>query len=297
METEIDQLHVFFHFVPFLSQLIEGAKVLGAQIDILTIRFPASEVGPPSLHMADTPEMQQRLAVSSGLNLISFQRRPDVLVANMFFPWPTDVAAAYRIPCLFLHGMSCFALCASTCLNMYKPHNKVSSDLEHFVIPNLPDEIEFTRSRVPEFEKRDDGSELEKFFKATKEVELKSYGVLVNSFYELEPAYADHYSKVLGRKAWHVGPLFLYDKGFDSSEHECFWWLDSRKPNLVIYVSFGTVVNFNDEQLTEIAAGREASKKQFIWVVKKEKKEGVKEEWLREGFEDRMEGKGLIIRG
>ncbi|PON40838.1 UDP-glucuronosyl/UDP-glucosyltransferase [Parasponia andersonii] len=256
METEIDQFQVFFfpfmgrgnliptidtaklfsskdlrstiittsHFEPFLSQLIEVAKVLGAQIDILTIRFPASEVRPPeeveSFHMADTPEMQQRFIKACGklgpqLDQLLKQHRPDVLVANMFFPWPTDVAAAHRIPCLFLHGMSYFALCASTCLNMYKPHNKVSSDLEHFVIPNLPDEIEFTRSRVAEFEKRDDVSELEKFFKATKEVELKIYGVLLKSFYELEPAYADYYSKVLGRLAWHVGPLFLYDKGFD----------------------------------------------------------------------------------
>ncbi|PRQ22979.1 putative flavonol 3-O-glucosyltransferase [Rosa chinensis] len=34
---------------------------------------------------------------------------------------------------------------------------------------------------------------------------------------------------------------------------------------------------------------------EFIWVVKKEKKE--KEEWLPKRFEQRTEGKGVIIRG
>ncbi|KAJ7969199.1 Glycosyltransferase [Quillaja saponaria] len=48
----------------------------------------------------------------------------------------------------------------------------------------------------------------------------------------------------------------------------------------------------------EIALGLEAFGKQFIWVVKKSKRnEQEKEEWLPEGFEKIMEGKGLIISG
>ncbi|KAM1781261.1 hypothetical protein ACFX11_039865 [Malus domestica] len=47
--------------------------------------------------------------------------------------------------------------------------------------------------------------------------------------------------------------------------------------------------------LLEIAAGLEAFGQEFIWVVKREKND--KEEWLIEGFEERLEGKGLIIRG
>ncbi|KAJ6985284.1 hypothetical protein NC653_023298 [Populus alba x Populus x berolinensis] len=43
----------------------------------------------------------------------------------------------------------------------------------------------------------------------------------------------------------------------------------------------------------------EASRQNFIWVVRERKqtKLAEKEEWLPEGFEKRMEGKGLIVSG
>ena len=44
--------------------------------------------------------------------------------------------------------------------------------------------------------------------------------------------------------------------------------------------------------------GLEASRQQFIWVVRKVKNDEKEEEdWLPKGFEKSMEGKGLIIRG
>ncbi|KAL1330930.1 hypothetical protein AAHE18_12G145200 [Arachis hypogaea] len=112
----------------------------------------------------------------------------------------------------------------------------------------------------------------------------------------------DHFRNVLGRKAWHIGPLFLINKDKaqrrkDASidENECLKWLDTKKPNSIVYVCFGSIANFPDSQLRDIAIGLEASGQHFIWVVKKSKED--EDEWLPEGFEKRMEGKGLIIRG
>ncbi|CAL2278045.1 unnamed protein product [Prunus armeniaca] len=122
---------------------------------------------------------------------------------------------------------------------------------------------------------------------------------LVCNFYEHEPAYADHYRKFLGIKAWHIGPTFLCNKDTYAylDEHECLKWLNSKTPNSVVYVSFGSVIKFDDAQLLEIALGLEASGQQFIWVVKKEKSdEENKEDWLPEGFEKRVKGRGLVIR-
>ena len=174
-------------------------------------------------------------------------------------------------------------------------------------MPNLPDDITLTRNELPRPERHDDESDFNKMYKKVKEGDLKSYGVVVNSFYELEPAYADHYRKAFGRKAWHVGPVSLCNRNIDDkaergreasiNENECLNWLESKKPNSVVYICFGSMVSFSASQLKEIAKGLEASGQQFIWVVKNTKNSQEEEAWLPARSEKRMEGKGLIIRG
>ncbi len=93
--------------------------------------------------------------------------------------------------------------------------------------------------------------------------------MLVNSFYELEQDYADYYRSVHGLKAWHIGHVSLCIKNLESksqrgksatvNEHDCMKWLDTKKPNSVLYIFFGTVANFSDSQLRELATGLEAS--------------------------------------
>ncbi|XP_058080670.1 UDP-glycosyltransferase 73B4-like [Magnolia sinica] len=69
------------------------------------------------------------------------------------------------------------------------------------------------------------------------------------------------------------------------------------KVSSVIYVSFGSVVIHSDQQLLETAFALEASGHPFIWVVKRHDSSSSDEAWLPIGFEERMKGKGLIIRG
>ncbi|KAL5562474.1 hypothetical protein UlMin_032221 [Ulmus minor] len=290
---------------PRFTKSIQTTKDLGLQIQILLIPFPSKEVGLPegceSLHLTTTIEMRNKFLMATTLfeqplEELLKQHRPDCLVADTHYPWATGVAAKFGIPRLIFHGTSCFAMCAAISSMRYEPYKNVSSETEPFLIPNLPDEIRMTTNQVPEFSA---------FVRKIEEIEVKSFGVIVNSFYELEPAYLDHYRKVFGRKAWQIGPLFLCNKetedkanrGEEASvdKNECLKWLDSKKPNTVVYVSFGSLASFPDEQLLEIALALEASGQFFIWVVKREV--GAKEEWLPEGFEKRMEGKGLIIRG
>ncbi|KAJ0744162.1 putative flavanone 7-O-beta-glucosyltransferase [Helianthus annuus] len=82
-------------------------------------------------------------------------------------------------------------------------HPTVSSDSECFVVPNLPHEIKLTKKQLPQFE----AEGFEVFLKViiqAAEAEAKSYGVIINSFYELEPEYV--------RKTWHIGPVSLCSK-------------------------------------------------------------------------------------
>ncbi|PRQ22973.1 putative flavonol 3-O-glucosyltransferase [Rosa chinensis] len=218
------------------------------------------------------------------------QHRPHCLVADAVFHWATDVAAKFGIPRLVFHGAGFFPLCASLSVMLYQPHMNVSSNSESFVIPNLPHEIKSTRNQVPAFLNVDSKTELFKLVKASMEVDERSFGILVNSFYKLEPEYADHYRKAEEDKSARG------EEGSADGVHECFDWLNTKELNSVVYICFGSLTNFSDAQLVEIALALESSHQQFIWVVRKEK--NAKGEWLpNEEFEQRLEDKGLIIRG
>lgn len=93
----------------------------------------------------------------------------------------------------------------------------------------------------------DEESDINKMFRKAKKADLESYGVVFNSFYELEPVYADYYRKVVGRKAWHLGPVPLCNRDIDDkaqrgseasiNQNECLKWLDSKSPiQLSMYV-------------------------------------------------------------
>lgn len=77
----------------------------------------------------------------------------------------------------------------------------------------------------------------------------------------------------------------------------CLKWLDTKKPNSVIYICFGTTTKISHPQLTQIAKFLESSNFHFLWVVRKTNKNSDIEEWLPPRFEERTEEKGMIIRG
>ncbi|CDO97203.1 unnamed protein product [Coffea canephora] len=301
---------------PVFNKAIEKCKQLGFDISIRVVKFPAVEAGlPEGTESADqliSDDMLPNFFLATRLlqepvEQLLQECRPHCLVADFFFPWATDSAAKYGIPRLLFHGSSSFAMSASESVWRNKPYRNVSSDDEPFVIPDLPHDIYITRGQVSTYERQEVENEFTKIMKQVRESELRSYGVIVNSFYELEPDYAEHYTKKLGRRAWHVGPFVLINKeAEDKAERgkksaidqlQCLEWLDKQKPNSVVYVCFGSMSNFNAAQLHEIAKGLEASGQQFIWVVRNCVDEEDSKRWFPEGFEERTKETGLIIKG
>ncbi|KAF3954461.1 hypothetical protein CMV_020199 [Castanea mollissima] len=70
-------------------------------------------------------------------------------------------------------------------------------------------------------------------------------------------------------------------------------WLDSKKPNSVLYVCFDSLCYFSKSQLLEIGLGLESSKALFIWVIRNSYKDG----FLPEGFDERVRDRALVIKG
>ncbi|XP_021853662.2 scopoletin glucosyltransferase-like [Spinacia oleracea] len=246
--------------------------------------------------------------LQQSLEQILEKHKPDCLVADMLLPFATDVAAKFNIPRLVFHGTNYFSQCVTHSMIKYEPFKTVSSDDEEFLIPYLPHEVKLMKSQLPDMMRGDldmdmdiVNSEWMEIFVRAMEAEAKSYGVIVNSFHELEPEYADYYRNVIGRRAWSIGPVSLcnreneakFQRGKDSciDEHECLNWLNSKKPNSVVYICFGSLAQVSNSQVEEIAMGLEASEQDFIWVLRGSNTKNIEE------FEKRVEGKGLIIRG
>nr|QNT13160.1 flavonol glycoside 4'-O-xylosyltransferase [Crocosmia x crocosmiiflora] len=218
---------------------------------------------------------------------------PDCVITDAFFPWTYDIAAELDIPRLVFHVSNNFSRCAFDALDRHKVFQDLPSEEESFVIPGLPHRIEMLKTYMP------DPREMHPVFfeliPQMMEAEPKSYGVVTNSVYELEPDYVDYSRNVIGRKTWCFGPVSLCNSRGDvgvATNPTCLNWLDSMSPRSVVYVSFGSLSHFSKSQLTEIALGLEASDQPFLWVLRE-----ADEEWMIDGYEQRTKGKGLIIRG
>ena len=98
-----------------------------------------------------------------------------------------------------------------------------------------------------------------------------------------------------------VGPLLHYG---NSAEAPAVSWLDDQPVSSVVYVSFGSWIALPPEQIRELGAGLESSGCRFLWILKTKKvdKEGeddrnAMEELLGEGFLERVEGRGKVVKG
>ncbi|KAF8395302.1 hypothetical protein HHK36_019245 [Tetracentron sinense] len=296
---------------------IDRATKSGLQIRLIQLRFPCAEAGLPEGcenldALPSTDMIKQFLAATSMLQqpleqlLGELQPLPSCIISDNTLPWTSHIARNLHIPRLIFHGMSCFTLLCTRNLLLYKVHESVTSESEAFVVPGMPDRIEFTKAQLPPT--LHIPSDFQDVVDQMREAELTAYGVVVNSFYELEPGYVKEYQKAKGNKVWCIGPVSLCNKetvdkverGNKASidENQCLKWLDSKEPNSVVYACLGSLSRLRPSQLIELGLGLEASNRPFIWVIGDQNKSSDFSKWLsEEGFEERTRGRGLLIRG
>ncbi|CAL0302597.1 unnamed protein product [Lupinus luteus] len=299
-----------------VQKVIESGFSYGYPIKTHVVQFPSTQIG-----MADGAEntkvgtsgdlMDQvilgAILLKDQVEIVLHDLKPDCIVTDQFYPWTVDTAAKLGIPRLYFHVTSYFSSCASHCIQKYKPQEKVGSDSEKFLIPGLPHNTEITTLQLEEWVRTSDEATTE-IFNAQHESESRSYGILCNSFHEIELDYEELYKSTLGLKSWSLGPVSTWVKKYDEEkennekkegfeEHpELLNWLNSKENESVLYVSFGSLTRHPRAQLLEIAHGLENCGHNFIWVVRN--MDGVEDEdTLPKGFEQRVKqsNKGFIL--
>lgn len=289
-------------------------------ISIVTLKFPSTEVGLPegieNFSSASSTEIAGK--VFGGTYLLQKpmedkirEIHPDCIFSDMYFPWTVDIALELKIPRLLFNQSSYMYNSILYNLRLYKPHEKLINQMEskstNFSVPDLPDKIEFKLSQLTDDLVRpaDERNAFDELLDRTRESEDLSYGIVHDTFYELEPAYADYYQKMKKTKCWQIGPISYFSSKLSprkelinssdesNSSAVVVEWLNKHKHKSVLYVSFGSTIRFPEEQLAEIAKALEASTVPFIWVVNKDQL--AKTTWLPESLFD--EKKCLIIKG
>ncbi|KAI3822552.1 hypothetical protein L1987_10143 [Smallanthus sonchifolius] len=299
------------------GSILDQAIQSGVPISFLELQLPYLKFGLPEgcESLDDLPNMG--LGLDLFLAHSSLQQeveqyieklnpRPSCIISDSFLLWTAETAKKFQIPRIMFDGMNCFTQMCNHVLYHSKAYESVGES-ESFVLPGLPDRIELTRSQLS-FAFNSGSTDTKDFYEKLQISESEAFGVVINSFQELEQEYADAYQKVKRDKAWCVGPLSLCHK--DASEKvqrgnrssinkdECIKWLDSQENGSVIYACLGSLSRVEPAQLIELALALESSRKPFIWVVRAGHKTEKLEKWIdEEGFEERNKDRALLIRG
>ncbi|KAJ4806700.1 hypothetical protein LUZ62_019266 [Rhynchospora pubera] len=229
-------------------------------ISISLIHFPSAEIGLPegieNASASSSREIQQKFF--QGLFLLEkpFEQKlkeinPDAFVSDTFFAWSANVSARTSIPRLVFNGTGLLAHCGQDVV--CEILESLPDDVDKFVIPGLPHQFEMHRSQHLFTLKN---KHILSAIKRNSEMDARSYGVIVNSFLDLEADYVVHWRDVVRRKAWLVGPVALCnEKGIEKSSRggattsigieELLHWLDSKHTGTVVYICFGSIANLN----------------------------------------------------
>ena len=107
----------------------------------------------------------------------------------------------------------------------------------------------------------------------------KASALIFNTFDALEHEVLDALSQMFP-PIYTIGPLHklmsqiqdndlkLMESNLWKEEPECLEWLDSKEPNSVVYVNFGSITVMTSQQLNEFAWGLVNSNQTFLWIIR-----------------------------
>ncbi|KAL3512934.1 hypothetical protein ACH5RR_025651 [Cinchona calisaya] len=228
------------------------------------------------------------------LNLNNDHSSPVVncLVFDSLLPWALDVAKNLDIFSAVLLTNS-----ASVCSLYCHIHRGVLSfpvDQERvpLILPGLPP---LGLDELPSFlacSTYHDSAYLTAIMEKFRRLEENDW-VFVNSFEELENQLAEAMTGLwpvqmvgpLVPSAYVDGPI-AEDRAYGgsllkSNDDHYLKWLDTKAPNTIIFVSFGSMAQIEIKQIEEIAYGLKSSKNRFLWVVKDSEQEKLPIQFLQ----------------
>ncbi|GAV64534.1 UDPGT domain-containing protein [Cephalotus follicularis] len=238
---------------------------------------------------------------------------PVAIISDMFLGWTHDLACKLGIQRIVFSPSGAMALSTMYYLWRYMPIPNDPNDPNATVsLSTMPNSPTYPWWQISPLYRGfvEEGPNME-FVKDGFLGNISSWGLVINSFTDLEGLYLDHLMKELGHeRVWAVGPLLptpdndssgLIERGGSSavSVDDILYWLDTCEELKVVYVCFGSQAVLTNDQMKELALGLETSGVHFIWSIKEPTKGQVEGQYgmFPSGFEERVAGRGLVIKG
>nr|ACJ72158.1 UGT1 [Pueraria montana var. lobata] len=237
---------------------------------------------------------------------------PSAIISDFFLGWTHLLARDLHVPRLVFSPSGAFALSVSYSLWRDAPQNDNPEDPNSVVsFPNLPNSPIYPWWQMTHlFRETERGGPEWEFHRENMLFNIDSWGVVFNTFTELERVYLNHMKKELNHeRVWAVGPVLPIQNGSTEPEerggnstvsrHDIMEWLDSRDEGSVIYVCFGSRTFLTSSQMEVLTRGLELSGVNFILSVRVPDERHVAKEHGKVpcGFSDRVRGRGFIIEG
>ncbi|XP_015895255.3 UDP-glycosyltransferase 89A2 [Ziziphus jujuba] len=237
---------------------------------------------------------------------------PVAIISDVFLGWTQTLADQINVRriCFFPNRVAV----ASVFDYCWRNIDAVSASKVVDFHDQLPDSPSFKHEHLPNIIRRYDGSDPEWLnVRDILVANSSSWGIVFNTFEALEGRFLDHLRKKMGHhRIYGVGPLNLLsipessdrgkpDKDFHAAAGgvDVLGWLEGCADDSVLYVCFGSQKFLKREQMKALASGLEQSKTKFIWVVKTGTTEIEMEQGygvVPNGFEERIQGRGLVVR-
>ncbi|KAM7268680.1 hypothetical protein ACFE04_010846 [Oxalis oulophora] len=281
-----------------LNPLLSSISTHPSIIETLLLPFPSTS------HCFSIPpgvENSQDLPGLDGFFEMQTHPSPPVaIISDIFLGWTHDLARELGIQRFVFSPVGALTIAIYNTLWVDLP--EPSLDQEH-VLSFTKLGHEFPWKHVsPIYRKYVKGDPIGEVVKSSFIGNMKSWGLILNTFNYFDQDYLNPLKKELGHdRVWTVGPLIspttTINRGGKSSipVDDVISWLDKHDDNRVVYIGFGSQIVLSTNQMEALALGLEKSNVNFIWSVK-EPVDGNKIN-IPVGFETRTTNRGLIIKG
>ncbi|KAI3688831.1 hypothetical protein L2E82_46695 [Cichorium intybus] len=233
---------------------------------------------------------------------------PVAIVSDFFLGWTNELASHLGIKRVVFSPSGALGSSIFHMLWQKQPEiNALNSDgHESFFLslPEIPNSPGFPWWQLSplwrSFKKGDPDSES---FRKGMLANMNSWGIVYNTFEDLEGVYIDHMKKQIGHdRVWAVGPLLpdehgqvvTIGRGGSSAvpPDELLLWLDKKPDDSVVYICFESRGTLNENEMSALTGTLELSNVDFILCVK-----ASDSGFIPSGFVDRVGGRGFIVKG